>query len=176
MSVTARFPLLIAAALLLTGVALALFVVSRNGALSTDDANAPARATAERGGSPAVRPQATAKTIARPSRPPADPTIPTSLSRALVRNRIVVVSLYAKGAGVDGLARSEARSGAQSAGAGFVALDVLTEPRAVRFAQRLDVFANPAVLVLARGPKVRTKILGFADRETVAQAAANAAP
>jgi len=178
MSVTARFPLLIAAALLLTGVALALFVVSPNGASPTDDAEAPTspRPAGDRGGSPArVRPQAAEKPVS-PARRAADLTIPASVSRALGRNRVVVVSLYAKGAGVDGLARSEARSGAQAAGVGFVALDVLSELRTVRFARRIDVFATPAVLVLERGGKVRTKFLGFADRETVAQAAANAVP
>jgi len=175
MGVTARLPLLIAATLLLTAAALALFVVSRNQASSADDAQArvPTRAAGERSGSPArVPPRPAPRTV---TRPPADPAIPASVSLALSRHSVVVVSLYTKGADVDALARSEAQSGAQAAGAGFVALDVLSEPRAVRFAERLDVFANPAVLVLARGPKVRTKLLGFADRETVAQAAANAA-
>lgn len=174
MSVTARLPVLVAAALLATAAGLAAFVIARGGSGSKAAEVVPAQTAS--GGE--ARTDAAPRT--RPARPAsrraaADPTVPGSVSRALARNRVVVVSLFAPGSGIDSLARAEARNGALAAGVAFVPVNVLAEPRAVRFAQRLGVFGSPALLVLRKGTDVRTRIDGYADEETVAQAAANAA-
>lgn len=173
MTVAARLPVLVAAALLATAVGLAAFVVSRGG---SPDASDSRRTEVARPGRSVAAP-AGLQAHPRPAAPRAAErsTVPPSLSRALTRNRVVVVSLFTPGSNVDTLARAEARSGAEAAGAGFVELNVLGEPRVARLAQRFDLLGTPAVLVLRRGPELRTALGGYADRETVAQAAANAA-
>lgn len=106
---------------------------------------------------------------AKPKKP-----VRTKLERKLAKNPVVVVVLYAPGSAVDAMATREARAGALDAGVGFLAVDV-TKPDAVAaLATHFGVREAPALLVFQRGLKIATKIDGFADRETVAQAAENA--
>jgi hypothetical protein len=98
----------------------------------------------------------------------------TPLARALAAHRVVVVVLYSPDAPLDGLATREARAGAMSAGAGFLAVDVLKEKSAAAVVKRSDIRTTPTVLVFRRGQKLTTQFEGVVDRETVAQAAANA--
>ena len=107
-----------------------------------------------------------------PAKPPS--VLPAPLEAALKRNRVVVASLYAEGAAVADMARGEARAGATLAGAGFVALNVLNQKQVEQLTALLGVMSDPTVLVFTRPAKVFVRIDGFADRETVAQAAANA--
>jgi hypothetical protein len=125
------------------------------------------------------------KPAAKPKRkrPAVIDGMPAGLALALRSQKVVVVSLYTPGAGVDAMATAEARSGAALAGAGFVALSVADEkvvsPLALLLAAAPTpadrVLDGPAVLVFQRPHTLFVRLNGFADRDTVAQAAANAA-
>ena len=99
--------------------------------------------------------------------------LPAALAAALTRNRVVVVSLYAPRVEIDEMAMREARAGAAAAGVGFVALNVLTESQARPLTKQLGVLEDPAVLVFRRPNVLVVRFSGFADMQTVAQAARN---
>ena len=109
--------------------------------------------------------------------------MPAALALALNSHEIVVVSLFTPGANVDAMATDEARHGAALAGAGFVAFDVGDEKIVSPLTALLStaptpadrVLDGPAVLVFERPGTLFVRLNGFADRDTVAQAAANAA-
>jgi hypothetical protein len=109
--------------------------------------------------------------------------MPAALALALNSHEIVVVSLYTPGANVDAMATDEARHGAALAGAGFVAFNVGDEKIVSPLTALLStaptpadrVLDGPAVLVFQRPGSLFVRLNGFADRDTVAQAAANAA-
>jgi outer membrane biosynthesis protein TonB len=107
--------------------------------------------------------------------PMLEPTgFPLAVDAALRKHAVLVVSLVVPGARVDVLSAAEAEAGAKLSGAGYLALNVLNEDvaRALLLAE-IDV-EEPRVLVLKRSGEVAMALVGFADRETVAQAAANA--
>ena len=101
---------------------------------------------------------------------------PLAVDRALARNKVVVVSLVVPGSRVDLLAAGEAKAGAKLGGAGYLALNVLNEKVAQAVLLKLQGLKQPSLLVLKRSGEVVVALEGFVDRETVAQAAANAAP
>jgi hypothetical protein len=101
--------------------------------------------------------------------------LPAPLAQAFGRYKIVVVSLYDPYSQVDGIAFAEARAGAGLAGVGFVPLNVLSQPQVGKLTEKLGLLPDPGVLVYVRPGTLAAKISGFADKETVAQAAANAA-
>ena len=110
-----------------------------------------------------------------PARPvaPAGSGLPAAIASQLAAGRVVVVSLYAPKAAIDATAMREAAAGAGIAGAGFVAVDVNgTDVDALN--KRYGVVQDPAVLVLRPPGDLIVRIDGFADRDTVAQAASNA--
>jgi hypothetical protein len=102
--------------------------------------------------------------------------LPTRIVRALRDRPVVIVALWAKGGKIDELARDEAAKGAASAGAGFVALNVLGDAReAEALTLKLGVVLRaPGILIFTRPDMVSFTLGGFQDHETVAQAAANA--
>jgi hypothetical protein len=110
--------------------------------------------------------------------------LPAALARALASHKVVVVALYAPNARVDVLAEREARAGAATAGAGFVALDVTSERQTrpltsllASAPQQVDrQLDSPAVLVFQQPKTLFVRLNGFNDAATVAQAAQNAAP
>ena len=108
--------------------------------------------------------------------PPARPgdQLPAAIRIALAANRVVVVSLYDPKAKIDGTALREAQAGAQLAATTFVPIDV-TKNDVAALNARYGVIQDPAVLVLRPPGDLVVRIDGFADRDTVAQAAANAA-
>jgi hypothetical protein len=122
-----------------------------------------------------------AKPKARP-KPAVVDGMPAALAAALASHPVVVVSLYAPRSSVDELATAEARHGAALAGAGFVALNVADEKIVSPLSSLLTgaptaadrVLDGPAVLVFQRPRTLFVRLNGFADRDTVAQAAANA--
>lgn len=115
------------------------------------------------------------KPVEAPKGDPVDANgLPLVLSQALAKNPVTVVALYDPQAAIDQLALAEARSGAGAAGAGFLALNIRTEPQVRPLAQLLGVLRSPTVLVYERPSTLFVRLDGFADRETVAQAAANA--
>ena len=109
--------------------------------------------------------------------------MPAALALALRSHRVVVVSLFTPGASVDAMATEEARHGAALAGAGFVPFNVADEKVVSPLSALLTgaptaadrVLNGPAVLVFERPSALFVRFNGFADRDTVAQAAENAA-
>jgi hypothetical protein len=103
---------------------------------------------------------------------PADPE--RGLAGALQENDVVVVLFYAPDSAYDTIQAREARAGAAAGGAGFLAVDVSRDRQVSSLAAAFSVRDAPAILVVKRGVRVAVRIDGYADRETVAQAAANA--
>src|SRR4051812_10232877 len=109
--------------------------------------------------------------------------MPAALALALRAHAVVVVSLFTPGASVDAMATAEARQGAATAHTGFVAFSVADEKIVSPLTSLLTgaptpadrVLDGPAVLVFLRPNRLFVRLNGFADRDTVAQAAANAA-
>jgi pyruvate/2-oxoglutarate dehydrogenase complex dihydrolipoamide acyltransferase (E2) component len=129
----------------------------------------------------AKAPAAKAKTPAKPAPKKVVPKIPPTgfplaVDRALAQHKVVVVSLVIPGSHVDELAAGEAKAGAKLGGAGYLALNVLNERVAHAVLAKLGGVKEPSLLVLKRSGEVVLALEGFVDRETVAQAAANAAP
>lgn len=133
----------------------------------------PAKPAAKAARKPAAKPAPKPKPPAQPA--VADNGLPFSIASALARHEVVVVSLYAPEAAVDQMALKEASAGASLAGAGFVAVNVLRQSQSRPLTALLGVLQDPAVLVFRRPGDLYLRINGFVDRETVAQAAANAA-
>jgi hypothetical protein len=100
--------------------------------------------------------------------------LPLVLSRALAQHPVTVVALYDPSADIDGMALAEARAGAAEVKAGFLAINVFNEPQVRPLAKLLGVLNSPSVLVYKRPNTLFLRIDGFSDRQTVAQAAANA--
>jgi hypothetical protein len=135
----------------------------------------------------AVKPKPKAKPVAVPVQPPVrkpveapkgDPVdgngLPLVLARTLARHPVTVVALYDPDAAIDQMALAEARAGAVAVNAGFLALNIRREPQVRPLAQLLGVLETPSVLVYERPNTLFARLRGFSDRETVAQAAANA--
>jgi hypothetical protein len=101
--------------------------------------------------------------------------LPAPIAYAFAQHQVVVVSLYNPYSEVDGIAFAEARAGAQLAHVGFVPLNVLSQAQVGKLTEQLGVLPNPGLLVYARPATLVARISGFADKETVAQAAYNAA-
>jgi hypothetical protein len=101
--------------------------------------------------------------------------LPGPIAAALGRNQTVIVSLYNPYSEVDGIAYAEARAGAKIAGVGFVPLNVLSDAKVGKLTQTLGLLPDPGVLIYVRPGALAARISGFADKETVAQAAQNAA-
>jgi hypothetical protein len=179
-------PIVLLAAL---AAAVGLFMLSRGSetsTASTDSALAPLPRPTH---TPVVTPAAKPKTTSKASRPaPTKPKpaarpkvklnagLPPALNRALTARPVAVVSLITPGAGLDEMAAKEAAAGASAAGASFVAVDVAKERQARPFAVMLGVLEAPTVLVFKRPGKLFVRLDGFADLDTVAQAADNATP
>jgi hypothetical protein len=134
-----------------------------------------------------------AKVVAKPKAKPAPkpkpkhvPAVidgmPSALALALRGGSVVVAALYAPGSSVDELARAEAQAGARAAGVPFVALDVTSERVAAPLTSLLTggasaadrVLDDPAVLVFKSPKTLFVRLSGWNDRDTVAQAVANA--
>jgi hypothetical protein len=101
--------------------------------------------------------------------------LPAPIANALGKHSIVVVSLYNPYSEVDGIAFAEARAGAQMAKVGFLPLSVLSQAQVGKLTEQLGLLPDPGLLVYARPGTLVARISGFADKETVAQAAQNAA-
>jgi hypothetical protein len=128
-----------------------------------------------------VHPSTKAKPKAKPRTKPGPkpvallPGLPPAVASALRRHALVVVSLYDPQARVDKISLAEASAAATVAHAGFVALNVLDQRQAGPLMRQLGLLPDPAVLVYRRPGKLTARFDGFADRDTVAQAVANAA-
>ena len=103
------------------------------------------------------------------------PGLAPEVAAALRSHDVVVVSLFDPQARVDQISFAEASAGAKAAHAGFVPLDVLRQGQGGPLVKQLGVLPDPAVLVYRRPGDLVARFDGFADRDTVAQAAADAA-
>jgi hypothetical protein len=181
------------AALAAVGGMLFVFTSGRGSAAEADLALPPVAAAAVKTAkAPVVHKTAAAKAAAKAK--PATPRAPTkaapkkvvpklpptgfpvAVDRALANHKVVVVSLVVPGSPIDELAAGEAKAGAKLGGAGYLALNVLNERVAHALLAKLDGPKEPSVLVFKHTGEVALALEGFVDRETVAQAAANAAP
>lgn len=135
----------------------------------------PAAAKAK---APVAKPKPAPVAPAKPVQPAApavdDNGLPRVLSTALAGNRVVVVGLHDPDSALDQMALAEARAGAQAAGAGFVAINVFAEAQSRPLLELLGALENPGILVYRKPDVLFARMSGFADSETVAQAAANA--
>jgi len=134
---------------------------------------AKAKAKAKHHAKPVAKPTPKPKT--KPAKPPAAQNgLPPALNSALARNHVVVVSLYAPRVELDDMALQEAKAGAAAAGAGFVAVNVMSDAQSRQLTKQLGVLEDPGVLVFKRPGDLVTRFSGFADKQTILQAARNA--
>jgi hypothetical protein len=139
---------------------------SPTAASSTPVSSTPARTT-----------PATSKAHSQSSTPVKIDThgFPLAVAKALEKHAVVVVSLVAPHAVVDGLASGEAKAGAAAMGAPFIALNVFHQRPGTEILRKLGITATPAVLVVTRRPyTVSAEFQGFVDRNVVEQAVADA--
>lgn len=119
------------------------------------------------------RPQAPARP--KPRKTVAQNGLPLAVANALKTHSAVVVALYTPEGKLDPIGFVEAKQGAALAHAGFVGINVLDSRTAAPLMTKLGVVLRaPTVLVFKRPGDLATRLDGFADRETVAQAAQNA--
>jgi hypothetical protein len=138
------------------------------------DAAAARRAAAAKAKARAAQAKAHAQAKARAKATADANALPAPIEAALADDRVVVVALYNPKAKIDSTAMHEAQAGALKAGSSFVPIDVRRNGVDALNA-RYGVLQDPAVLVLRPPGSLVVRIDGFADRETVAQAALNAA-
>jgi hypothetical protein len=174
-SMTLTPPIRVAAlvgALVATGLLAFVFLIGRGA--SETDASAPT--------TPLTRPSAQTTAPTKVSRTP--PTVrprvvatksgfPAPIDHALRYRRVVVVAVYMPGAAVDAVVRREARAAAVRSHAGYVPISALNERLVRSLVARTGVLPDPAVLIVER-PGVVTATLSVTDRETIAQAVAQA--
>lgn len=149
------------------GVVLPIVTPKRTSAPAKPKAAAAAAAAAK----PAAKPKPPVK-----SKPKAVAAngLPLPVATALESNRVVVVALFTPGSAIDELALAEAQAGAKAAKAGFVAVNVLREGQGRAMARLLGVTDSPTLLVYRAPDTLAFRLDGFADLDTVAQAAVDA--
>jgi len=102
--------------------------------------------------------------------------LPAPLARALGQSPVVVVELTDPQSEVDAIAFAEAKAGAELAGVPFVPLNVLDQAQVGKLTEQFgQVLPDPGLFVYRRPATIALRIDGFADRDTVAQAAHDAA-
>jgi hypothetical protein len=100
--------------------------------------------------------------------------LPVSVARALQKHSIVVVALGMPSSSVDTMTSAEAKAGAKTSNAGFVAIDVLNQKSGTAMLHKLGVVDTPVVLVVKRPANIVSEFHGLVDRAVVAQAVAEA--
>jgi hypothetical protein len=139
-------------------------------------APAPARPAAKAKVAPATPNAPPARAAAKPK-----PAVklakgtPRTIAGQLAAHEVVIVLLYDPHARVDDYSLAETQLGAKDAGAGFLAVDVMDQHQASPFTTAYGVLQDPTVLFFKRPGKLALKLVGYADHDTIAQAAKNAA-
>ena len=161
----------------LLGLGVSAFIMSRNNP-TTSDADAIAARIAAKHHTPAATPAKPKPHTTKPKHDPAPPKYThhhgSPLKAALARHAVVVVLFYEPGSNYDRIQTREARAGALSAHAGFVAVNVSKNTEVSALAAQYNVLESPTVLVFRRGPKLKARLEGFNDRTTIVQAVRNA--
>ena len=98
-----------------------------------------------------------------------------TIKSVLRHHRVAVVLVYDPQAKINSLSLGEAQLGADRAHAGFLRVNVNKQRQAEPFAKTYGVLQVPTLLFFTRPGKLVQKLVGFADQDTVAQAALNAA-
>jgi hypothetical protein len=132
-------------------------------------ATQPATTDQTTGAAPATDATETTELPADAPEAPAKPTGMEQLAAKLEKHKVVVVLVYSPGGNVDSLATAEARLGAEDARAGFLALDASKERLIAELASTYDIRTTPTLLFVVHGPNLANKVVGWADRQTVAQ-------
>jgi hypothetical protein len=101
--------------------------------------------------------------------------LPASLAHALGQHTVVVVELFDPQSETDGIAFAEAQAGANAAHVGFLPISVLGTDVSKLTQKFGQVLPDPGLLVYTRPATLAVRIDGFVDKDTVAQAAINAA-
>jgi hypothetical protein len=104
--------------------------------------------------------------------------LPQPLQWQLAHHKVVVVSFYNPNAEVDAISVAEAHAGAVAAGAGFLLVSVLNDKVAGILTALLPgggMLPQPGVLIYKAPGDIAVRMDGFADRDSVSQAASNAA-
>jgi hypothetical protein len=115
------------------------------------------------------------RTVAKPKpRVVLNPGLPLVIRRALERRPVAVLAIYSSRVATDRAVLTEARAGAHSAHAGFVAANVSNNKVAAVVATWSDIVRDPAVLIFRRPGRVVFAVSGLTDRQAVAQAALTA--
>src|SRR5260221_7172712 len=102
--------------------------------------------------------------------------LPAPLQKGLAQSRTVVAVVYAPGDALDAVVLAQARQGASSQHAGFVALNVRDDAIAGTTATWMKNVFEPAVLVVERPGKITAELDGYADSTMVAQAVVDSRP
>jgi hypothetical protein len=166
----------------LAAVGLAAFMFLAGRSASEGDATVTARTTTPAQTTPAKStpaPTAPATPVTRatprPTRAAALPPsgFPLPVHRALRANRVAIVVIYTPRAAVDSVVRAEARAAARTSAAPLVQISAFSERLVQPLVAKTGVLPNPAVLVVER-PGTVAATLGVTDRETIAQAVAQA--
>lgn len=155
--------------------------VSTHAATSAHPATKP-HATPQAHTKPAVRHHAVVKHHAKPKPRafhgnPVYANLPQPLQWQLAHHKVVVVSVYNPQSDVDAISVAEAHEGAVAANAGFLLVSVLDNKVAGILTALLPgggLLPDPGVLVYRAPGDVALRLDGFADRDSVAQAAVNA--
>jgi hypothetical protein len=100
--------------------------------------------------------------------------LPIPVARALRKHSVVVVAVTTPRGEDDQFARAEAQAGAAEMGAGYVSIDVFHQRPGTAILRKLGVVDTPEVLVVKRSGAITSQLKGFADRDVVAQAVADA--
>jgi hypothetical protein len=131
------------------------------------------------GSSSSALPAATSSVNA-PTRSRTQATPDKPAAKAQVEPKVVLVpglptQVYAPGAKGDRSAVAQARTGAKSARAGFVAVNVLKEKAARTVGKFAGTDTTPPVFLVVKRPgRIVNRLNGYVDNEVVAQAALNA--
>src|SRR5262249_36919962 len=102
--------------------------------------------------------------------------VPAKIAHALGQSRVVVVEFSNPTAEVDAIAFAEAQAGAALAHVPFVPLNVLSQADVGALTEQYgQTLPDPGLFIYTRPAKITFRFDGFVDKETVAQAAQNAA-
>jgi hypothetical protein len=103
--------------------------------------------------------------------------LPLPLQWELAHHKVVVVSFYNPNDSVDAISVAEAHAGAVSANAGFLLVSVLNDKVAGILTALLPnggLLPQPGVLIYRAPGNIAMRLDGFADRDSISQAATDA--